>query len=430
MAAMVTPAAARERVAASYRRNAAAWAVQTALGRPVDPQSPVVDLAPPSEATALADLPAAVAWVESWRTRPDPAVEWDERRWASVGRQGVPVRLAPAGPADAARIAGHQREFSVMVKRVGAVLTKWPDQLPDAVGDGRAEHGQPASAGAGTTAGAGAAGVTPGGSTAVGTTAAGQAPPGEGAAAVVRRVARKLAELPEADFDRLRQVVAWLAGHRGSGLFARQLPVRGVDSKWVERHRLLVATVLEALTGDRDLGLAEPPGLVRLRFLDAGRRPGGIGDLAAPVAELAGLAPRPKTALVVENLQCVLALPPAAGVIAIHGSGYAVDRLADLGWLDGSRLVYWGDLDADGFNILNRLRSHFPEARSVMMDLATFDEFRDLAVPDPQARALDLPRLTASEAAACAAVTEAGLRLEQERIPWSWALRGLGLPSG
>lgn len=46
-------------------------------------------------------------------------------------------------------------------------------------------------------------------------------------------------------------------------------------------------------------------------------------------------------------------------------------------------VVYWGDLDSDGFAILHRLPTHLPEVASVLMDVETLIDHRDLWVPDP-----------------------------------------------
>ena len=61
------------------------------------------------------------------------------------------------------------------------------------------------------------------------------------------------------------------------------------------------------------------------------------------------------------------------------------------------------------------------------MDCDTFERHRDLAVPEPSPTTAALPLLTMAEKAAYKAVTASGLRLEQERLPWSLALEVLRL---
>lgn len=124
----------------------------------------------------------------------------------------------------------------------------------------------------------------------------------------------------------------------------------------------------------------------------------------------------------------VLALPPLPGVIAIHGGGFAVGELASVPWLSHVPLLYWGDLDSNGFAILNQLRSHHGHVTSLMMDAPTLDRYRDLCVEEPTPSKATCSHLTPSEQEALALVLAGDescnlrtLRLEQERIEWAWA---------
>jgi hypothetical protein len=47
-------------------------------------------------------------------------------------------------------------------------------------------------------------------------------------------------------------------------------------------------------------------------------------------------------------------------------------------WAARAHCIYWGDLDAHGFAILNRARSYLPELKSVLMDEETLREHQDL----------------------------------------------------
>ena len=77
----------------------------------------------------------------------------------------------------------------------------------------------------------------------------------------------------------------WLAAHPVAGLRPRQVPVRGVDSKWLSAHRRLVTDLVAAVTGSADLGLVDADRLIRLRILDDTLAIGGLHDLAGPVIE-------------------------------------------------------------------------------------------------------------------------------------------------
>jgi hypothetical protein len=109
--------------------------------------------------------------------------------------------------------------------------------------------------------------------------------------------------------------------------------------------------------------------------------------------------------------------------MVIFGGGYAVSALERLGWLAGTRLVYWGDIDTHGFAILNRLRRRFPHASSMLMDRVTLLAHRSQWVtePSPTDAALDL--LEPDEASLYRDLADGTLgpsvRLEQERVRFS-----------
>jgi hypothetical protein len=429
---------AKASVARSFRMNQGRWALQTALGElglsaPITPRLPAVGLHPPTERAALANVEAALTWAEAWRRRAEPCLIWEDRSWASLGHQSLPVRLQPETPADAARIAGRARDFARLTARMRMLLgdsdPAWrhPGNEPGVAGE---EPGAAFAAEDG--AGPGGVAVQAAGGEVVRDEAPVEAGLGARAAAArdggavwgaLRRGASALAALSETEFVQLRGMGAWLEARPESGLSPRQLPVRGVDSKWLDRPRGLVAGLVGALTGLPDLGLAKPPPLVRGRLLDDTLAKGAPLDFSAPPVEWDRLGLEPRAVVIVENLQSLLALPAdeGCGLAAFHGGGYAVDLLGGIGWLKETPVLYWGDLDADGFAILNRLRHHLPHAASVMMDLATLEEFTDLAVGPPLRPAASLDRLTPAEQAAYQELHTSGRRLEQERIPWETA---------
>src|SRR5690606_40331483 len=77
---------------------------------------------------------------------------------------------------------------------------------------------------------------------------------------------------------------------------------------------------------------------------------------------------------------CFLSLHDA---LPIFGSGYGVSNLREVEWLLHVEMLYWGDIDVQGFEILSQLRQYFPHTQSVLMDSDTFDEFfeKDAGVP-------------------------------------------------
>lgn len=114
------------------------------------------------------------------------------------------------------------------------------------------------------------------------------------------------------------------------------------------------------------------------------------------------------------------------GVVAMHGGGFAVAAVAEIGWVRAAPMLYWGDLDSAGFAILHRLRAHHDDVTSVLMDVDTLRAHRDLWVSDPKPTRAVTDNLTGREREASEALREEGdLRLEQERIPLAVALAEL-----
>jgi hypothetical protein len=97
--------------------------------------------------------------------------------------------------------------------------------------------------------------------------------------------------------------------------------------------------------------------------------------------------------------------------------------------------VYWGDIDAAGLGILARLRNQLPNIHSTLMDVETKRSQSWALVEDPSVRGQSIPQdlLTDAEWAAWREATKRGQRLEQERIPLSYAhaaiSKALGLPN-
>lgn len=82
--------------------------------------------------------------------------------------------------------------------------------------------------------------------------------------------------------------------------------------------------------------------------------------------------------------------------IVVFGSGW-IARLREAAWLHERNLLYWGDLDVHGFQILNQMRGYFPHAKSVLMDRSTFEACRDFAISSVPTTVSELSRLTPEE---------------------------------
>ncbi|BCJ37140.1 hypothetical protein Athai_46430 [Actinocatenispora thailandica] len=236
------------------------------------------------------------------------------------------------------------------------------------------------------------------------------------------------------DWEALLRTVRWLDEHSGSGSYLRQIDVPAVDTKFIESHRGILATLLDqVLPAGRvtasapparfatRYGFADKPDRLRMRALAGDVSLGGpFTDVTVPAGELAHHPIAADTVFVVENEVTFLAFPTVSGGLLLLGGGYAVSRLAALPWLAERRLVYWGDLDTHGFAILHRLRSAYPHTHSILMDRPTLLAHRSQWVAEPQPVRDDLPLLTEAEAAAYDDLRHDAhgdrIRLEQERI--------------
>ncbi|MCI9889846.1 hypothetical protein JT358_15540 [Micrococcales bacterium 31B] len=254
-------------------------------------------------------------------------------------------------------------------------------------------------------------------------------------AEVVRPRLAEIVDLADADFEILCAAVRWFAVNPRSGLMGRQVPVLGMHTKWLAQHRRLVVACLGLGSGNDDpqlnvLGLREMPVSADLIVADPAIRLtiAGLRHLRAPAAELAVLPLTPSEVVIVENKESALMLPDRAGCVYVHSLGNNLPLLAQLPWLRGPRVRYWGDLDRAGFALLSQARSVVPGLESTLMDVETLRRYQALAVPDSTKAATPLDTLTEGELEALAALAPPGgvaLRLEQERLPYDVVVSAL-----
>lgn len=223
---------------------------------------------------------------------------------------------------------------------------------------------------------------------------------------------------------------SWLDEARGSGRHLREITAPGVDTKFVERHRELLAGLLGV---DRNaagfvagLGLAAKPAAVRLRFDPAVLGlPVPLSEGTFRVDELAALPVTARTAVIIENETTYLTVPVPDGGVVVWGKGFEVDRVGSLPWLQNAAVHYWGDLDTHGFAILDKLRAWLPRTRSFLMDRETLLIHRQRWVREGSPTSAQLTRLDHNESDLyddlVADRLGESVRLEQERIDWSWA---------
>lgn len=237
-------------------------------------------------------------------------------------------------------------------------------------------------------------------------------------------------DLPPTDIAHARRVTQWFCTHPSSGILPRAVAVEGVHGKWIEQHRRLLERLLSiARGGDGDLGLGSVLPTIRLRFAP-GSGPAGLDDISIPSdtigMALSGAQEQVEQILFLENKETFLSLTPQPGTCLVFGGGYRAHHSASLDAFDGKRLLYWGDLDLDGYQILDAVRSQRPNAESVLMGPETVTANLDIATPDRDFTPTALTRLTPEENKALdILITHGHLRIEQERINIEEALKVL-----
>lgn len=275
--------------------------------------------------------------------------------------------------------------------------------------------------------------------------------PGGVAEERLRPCLQQIVDLDDADFEILLEAAKWFTENPRSGLMIRQVPVLGMGTKWLARNRRLVLACLniteqphagtdepneELEQDDLDpLGLKALPVHVDVILADPADRAlvGGLRHLSAPLPEIEALPVHPEIILIVENKESAYLVPDRPRTVVVHSLGNHLNVLDEIGWLDGARNLYWGDLDRAGFTLLSRARARLPRLVSVLMDPVTLEEHRALAVEDETRTDRPDPNLTDIETAALAALSaEQGryLRLEQERLPSPFVLDQLNRAMG
>ncbi|MFF5264556.1 DUF3322 domain-containing protein [Actinomadura viridis] len=392
-----------------FDRDYPAWA----RGEGTWPMS--IGLKPPSTRQRSADPVACHTWAERWNDYTGPGhLTYTRSRFPTGIVHAMPSTLTIQRPSDAAAASPRTRQTW---QRCGRRLTELQSAFP---------------------------------------------------AARLHHIVRKVTDLDGGDYQRLVNAVTWLQANPTSGLLLRQLPIEGIDTKWLTRHTTLVLALLPPSDGTgqpsadsspppppqppgppdsldeagaqapasarrrlhQRLGLRIPPELIQVNVLDPALRTqlAGMRHLAASIDDLNRWPHHPHTVVLLENTETGYAITDDhPGVVVLHGQGFAVAHYARITWVRRARtVVYWGDIDAPGLQFVSDLRRQGINARTILMDMPTLGRFRHLTVEGSGPRRADLHHLTASEQALyrhlCEhAATHGGLLLEQERILWDHA---------
>lgn len=214
--------------------------------------------------------------------------------------------------------------------------------------------------------------------------------------------------------------------------YIRQLPI-DIHTKYINENKAIIASLLSYLIPDhinteekdfeKRFNLLSKEQLIRIRFLDASKSPlRNITDISFTEKELKHYNFQIENVFIAENLMNFLTLPFLDNTIAIwSGGGFNISYLKNIQWLKDKQFYYWGDIDAQGFQILNQCRTYFPSTIAVLMDNETLKNFQTgEGVP---AKNQTLTQLTKDEINLYEYLRENNIRLEQEKITQVFAER-------
>lgn len=258
----------------------------------------------------------------------------------------------------------------------------------------------------------------------------------------VAAVVCNLKDVSDLDFDLVCQAAQYFARHDASGMRPRAVAIPGFSAKWLGGRSSVRRKAICLLLGRDSLDFEERPGEIRMRYLDPAHR--GYPDLYVTEPWSDADCARFKHAVIVENKDTYQEMPQIEDCVCVFGCGRAVNRIVSLlPWLaDTPHVVYWGDMDADGLEILSGIRESGIACESILMDMDSYVRYQRFGTEYTQQGGKVATRkvgaalgLRSEERelyeALCTGEGVGYLRIEQERIPIADAvaeLRAEGFP--
>jgi hypothetical protein len=234
------------------------------------------------------------------------------------------------------------------------------------------------------------------------------------------------------NWTNILKVCKYFKSNPKPNLYIRELPI-SVDTKFIETNvsilRELLDIIIEPFINkdktkfEKRFNLKYSQPLIRFKILDlkiSMSHFSGLNDISIPINQFNSLNLNLETVIVVENKTnlhtIALTLPEMEKTIVIFGSGFKVENLKNAEWLNKLKILYWGDLDVQGFEILSQMRNYFHQTRSFLMDEVTFDKFfeNDKGTLSNVNSPLNLTKI---EMNIYEKIKENNWRLEQEKIP-------------
>ncbi len=225
---------------------------------------------------------------------------------------------------------------------------------------------------------------------------------------------------------------------KGTSNYSRKLLTGDIPTKFLETNEHLIKTLYLAGLPEQMrrescknsltelFSLTTFNTLFRIRFLDSNlQEKSGVdfNDFALNLGDFEHFLEKLHTnsinfkLYIIENKTTYFTFPTVENGICLFGEGFKAWKFETLNWSPGLKVVYWGDLDATGLEILDGLRKRIPKLCSFLMDDTTINQFSHLASLSKKMVTKELPWLSEKERRAYNIILEEGLMLEQEKIP-------------
>lgn len=228
----------------------------------------------------------------------------------------------------------------------------------------------------------------------------------------------------------------WFVQNPHSQLFLREIPLN-VHTKFIEGNwqrifsvYCLIKKIPQPVVYEKNVytiwQVKKSPALIRFRVSDSALHVSFAGetiftnDIRIPISDFAQLQfQNIEHIFVIENKMIYLTFPKVPKSIYIFGSGYAARILKQNKSLATKKIIYFGDLDEHGFEILSDVRKIFPHTISFCMDMQCYRSFSEFAVKGKSSkRAIESLELNDDEKELFLFLKQnpEANRLEQERI--------------
>ena len=228
--------------------------------------------------------------------------------------------------------------------------------------------------------------------------------------------------------------INWFYENPKSGLFIREIPL-SVHTKFIEQNISLINSFFDTNVED---GLKQIPTLFQCRplcntipFIEGMNFPEVLSLTSSDLNNFltTNILQSIQTIVIVENKMIFHTFPTMDNALCIWGSGYQVLMLEHCVSLNTRQILYFGDIDEHGFDILSKFRNYFPLTKSFCMDKATLDKFSEFRVASNK-KPITLPtNLSETEKQVFSELQKNSKqnRLEQERITQEFIINNLQL---